>query len=49
LVCDQPFDLVKIFANLDAATPVGVLSGLDDPELLAELWNLVQNSLLGWI
>lgn len=46
-VADEALNLIEIFRYLDSAASIGVLTRLDDPELLTESWNLIQNSLLG--
>jgi hypothetical protein len=39
----QSLDVIKIFAHLYSTAPVGVLSRLDDPQLLSKLGQLVKN------
>ena len=36
--------MIQIFADLNTTAPVGVLTWLDDPELLAKLWQLIKDS-----
>ena len=45
-VADEAFNLIEIFRYLDSATSIGVLTWLDDPQLLTKGRNLIQNSLL---
>lgn len=44
-VLHQIFDLIKVFANSNSATSVGVFAWLDDPEVASELGVLVKHGL----
>ena len=45
-IANQVFDLIKVLGHLDATASVGVLTGLDDPQLLAKSWDLIKYRLL---
>jgi hypothetical protein len=42
-VANQSLDVVELLAHLNAAPSIGVLAGLDDPQLLAELVQGIQD------
>jgi len=44
-VLNQTFDVVQFAADLDSASSVGVFTWFDDPQILAELGQFVQNGL----
>ena len=45
-IANQVFDLIKVFRHLDTTASVSVLTGLDDPQLLAKSRNFIKYRLL---